>query len=147
MSGIDAVRDYVRQHTERGACRCGKCDAPSDPESHQPDNPHTVSVFFFDVAKRGEPAAEELRELVANAHDGSFNTVDPLDGAEHGYMELGGWIGDQGLAMQFMALCELVGLGKVMQPGLLPIPEPMQQQMAGAGMVSLVAKAEEGGSS
>jgi hypothetical protein len=97
-----------------------------------------VSVYFFEVSAVGEPDAETFRSLIAGAREGHYNHVDPLDGEEHGYMELGGWIGDQGLAMQFMALGALLGLWTIFDPGKLPLPKDLQDQMAGSGMVALL---------
>lgn len=136
---MSELAEYVMKHTVRGACTCGRCmDAPEDPEDHQP-NGHTVDLFFFQVALQGEPDPEELKQLILE-HPGEFHTCDPLDGEEHSYMELGGWIGDQGLAMQFMGLGHLLGLWKVMQPKLLGalVPEGLQQQLAGQGMVTIM---------
>jgi len=62
---------------------------------------------------------------------------------EHSYFELGGWIGDQGLAMQYMALGKILGLWQVMHPGMIlnvndPAQKQLADQMAGAGMVSIL---------
>lgn len=134
---MSKLGEYVMAHTERGACRCGHCcDAPENPEEHQP-NGHTVDLFFFEVSKRGGPDPDQMRELVQE-HEGVHNEVDLFDGGEHGYMELGGWIGDQGLAMQMMGLGALLGLWKVFQPRLLGIPDDLAQTMAGQGMVVIL---------
>lgn len=138
---MSALADYVVQHTERGACQCGKCfDAPDDPAAHQPGG-HTADLYFFQVAKRGEPDAERFRELLRE-HRGVFCECDPTDGQEHGYMELGGWIGDQGLAMQMMGLGALLGVWRLITPKLLPLPKEIQDQLAGAGMVVVVTVPE-----
>lgn len=143
--GISALADYVREHAIRGACRCGKCvDAPSDPDKHQP-NGHTASVFYFDVSANGDPDPDTLRSLISSAREGYYADVDLFDGEEHGYIELGAWIGDQGLALTLIALGHLMGLWTVMHPGLLPIPDDLKAHMAGSGMVAAMplAKAED----
>lgn len=134
---MSALMDYVINHTERGACLCGQCiDAPPDPENHQPQG-HTVDLFFFEVAKRNNPSADTLRQLIKE-HKGEFINVDPLDGNEHNYIELGAWIGDQGLAIELMGLGELLGLWRVFTPKKLPfLPQELQQQMARSGMVTM----------
>lgn len=125
------LTDYVLAHTDRGECRCGKCIP--DPEGH------TADVYFFPVAIRNAPSLDEFKALTA-AHRGEFTECDPFDGKEHSYIELGGWIGDQGLAMQYMGLGALLGAFTLLTPKLLPIPKELQDQMAGAGMVSIQAK-------
>lgn len=130
------IADYVLSHTERGECRCGKCvdrgDAPDPPG-------HTADVFFFPVASSGDPSADTFRALTAS-HGGEFASVDPFDGKEHSYIELGGWIGDQGLALRYMGLGALLGVFQLLTPKMLPISAELQQQMAGMGMVSIQSK-------
>ena len=131
------LAEYVMTHTERGACCCGRCvDAPDDPTAHQPDG-HTADMHFFKVSLRDGPDADTLRELIAS-HQGE---CDPLDGKEHSYMELGGWLGDQGLALQFMGMGSLLGLWNLLTPAtIMPgLPAELAGQMAGAGMVSIQA--------
>lgn len=131
------LADFVIASTERGECGCGLCidrgDKP-DPQGHSVDN------GFFVVAKRGEPSVETFRAL-SRAHTGAFADVDPFDGNEHNYLELGGWIGDQGLALQYMALGALLGVFRLMTPKImLPgIDDALAQQMAGMGMVAIRA--------
>lgn len=132
------LQDYVLAHTVRGECQCGRCvdkgDAP-DPTGH------TVDVHFFKVAAVGDPNADELRSLI-QSHKGEFTDCDPLDGEDHGYMQLGGWMGDQGLAMQFMALCEIVGLGEVRTPArvLAGAPKEVCDMLAESGYVTMIRR-------
>lgn len=57
--------EYVRQHSERGACCCGKCcDAPENPESKQPTG-HTANLEFFEVSAINGPDADVLRDRYA----------------------------------------------------------------------------------
>jgi len=94
-------------------------------------------MVFFEVAKVGDPSAEHLVEMI-KAHRGYFNACDPLDGKEHSYIELGGWIGDQGLAFQLMGLGALLGLWKLLTPYTLlgDNADPNHvQAMAGAGFI------------
>lgn len=130
------IVDYVMSHTDRGECNCGRCLDRGD----KPDpTGHVADVFFFKVAAKSSPTKADFKSL-ARQHKGSYGAVDPFDGKEHSYIELGGWIGDQGVAMQFMGLGALLGLFRLMTPKMLPgLPADLMSQMAGAGMVSIQA--------
>ena len=126
------IQDYVVSHTDRGECKCGKCcDAGS-----KPDPQHSVDMVFFKVATTNDPSAEEYRKLTSE-HKGDYAEVDPFDGKEHSYLELGAWIGDQGLAMQFMALGVSLGLFNLLSPAMLGIEGPEALQMAGMGLLAI----------
>lgn len=101
---------------------------------------HTVDLVFFKVANDpNNPAdAETLRTLIKE-HRGEFNDVDLFDGNKHNYMEVGGWIGDQGLALQLMGLGAILGLWKLITPMSLGITGDNAMQMAGMGMLSILA--------
>lgn len=140
--GILDVAKYVSEHSERGTCRCGKCaDHPGI--DIQPQG-HTADLVFFQVCARNEPDAHAFRALIESAKSGEFCDLDPWDGKEHGYMEVGGWIGDQGLALQFIGLGSILGLWKLMTPKMLPgLPDDLVMQMAGMGMVTIMPPAAE----
>ena len=131
------VAQYVTDHTERGSCRCGLCfDAP--PEATVPEG-HTVSVEFFDVSQKGADKDEYLA-LVRKEFPHW------MDGKEHSYMETGGDIGDQGLAMQAMALGQLLGIWKLLTPSTLfgsVVSAEKKLEMAGAGYISIRSPAPE----
>lgn len=134
------LADYVLQHTERGECKCGKCmDVGSAPD---PAHPHTVNTVFMKIAPRNAPEVEAFRGLT-RTHRGAYCDVDPFDGKEHGYIELGGWLGDQGLALQYMALGTALGVFQMLTPyTLLGLAEgdPLAMQMAGEGYVAIRIK-------
>lgn len=91
---------YVQKYAIRGECQCGKCiDVKEGPEV---DPAHSADLMFFKV--HAAPGADkvELEKLVRDNVKGEFGDVNIFDGAEHSYIELGGWIGDQGLAMQLV---------------------------------------------
>lgn len=105
---------------------------------------NAVNMYFFDVSLVNNPTVEDFIRLT-NEHKAAFANATPLDGAEHGYIELGGWIGDQGVALMYMALGEMLGLWKVMHPGhILDITNPEDKKladlMAGNGMISILGK-------
>ncbi len=127
------VVDYVIGHIERGACKCGECfDAVKNPENKQPKG-HAADLVFFKVKKVNNPNAEEFRELVKKEFPNW------LDGKEHSYLQTGGDIGDQGLALMAMGLGELLGIWELLTPeNMIPfLDKQMKMQMAGAGYVSI----------
>ncbi len=128
--------DYVLAHTERGDCKCGKCcDTTGRPDPQG----HTVDMVFFKVAVKDSPTKEEFVRLTRE-HKGSLGDVDTLDGKEHNYMELGGWIGDQGIAMMYMALGVALGAFDLLSPAILGITGEQAREMAGIGYLAIQAK-------
>lgn len=135
------IAKYVADHTERGECKCGRCiDVGSAPD---PSGPHTVDMIMFKVAAKGEPSADEFRRLTRE-HQGYYAQLNVFDGAEHGYIELGGWIGDQGMALRYMALGAALGVFDLLTPRtILPagtLPEEMIMQAAQNGFVTVRAR-------
>jgi hypothetical protein len=134
---MDILANYVISHTERGECKCGACiDVGNKPDPQR----HTVDMVFFKVARVNGADADEFKRLTTE-HHGHYGEVDPFDGKEHNYMELGGWIGDQGLAMQYMALGVLLGKFKLLSPAMLGMEGPAALQLAGMGLLSIQAEA------
>ena len=123
------------QHTIRGECKCGRCfdagNAP-DPEGH------TADLVFFKVAKDGEPELAEFKRL--SAKEGAFADCDPFDGKEHNFMEIGGWIGSQGLALQYMGLGALLGAFELLTPKtILGFEGEEAMRLAGLGLLAIKA--------
>jgi len=92
---------------------------------------------------------------IAKSVEGEHCNVDVFDGKEHGYMELGGWIGDQQQALIFMALGAHLGVFELRTPAnMLPKMVPadvmasmkpeaidkMVKTLAGRGMISIIKK-------
>ena len=125
------LHEFVMQHTERGACKCGHCiDAPPNPQGNQPKG-HTVNLTFFQVAIVGKPDVDEFRRL-----------AEPyMPQEETSYITLGADLGEQGFAMQLMALGHLLGIWRVRSPDTeMPfLDDEIKQMMAGRGMVSYSA--------
>ena len=136
------LRQYVVENAILGACQCGKCiDALVNPEQHQPDG-HTSDMIFFKVAAGEKAEKEALRALVKANVKGDFCDVDLFDGKEHNYMEVGSWIGDQGLALMLMGLGSVMGLWTLMTPVTMlkfKPDDPLTKQMAEAGFVAIQA--------
>lgn len=139
---MQTLIQYIQVTAERGACRCGRCvDAPAHPETQQPQG-HTANVEFFEVSAKEGADAEALRTLITENKDGVFAVCDLFDGKEHNYLEIGGWIGDQGLALTLMGLGALLGLWKLLTPTSIfgaAIPKEQAMQLAGMGMVAIQA--------
>lgn len=129
------LAEFVYQHTERGACQCGRCaDAPHDAATHQPSG-HTADLCFFKVRAVHHPTAEALHTLV------EAEAPVMLDGREHGYMEVGAIVGDQGLALCLMGLGTLLGEWELMTPrsmlGRFGLDDDALMKFAGQGMVTI----------
>ena len=134
------LQQYVTANAVRGECQCGKCcDKGNKPDP----TGHTADLMFFKVAAKPEANAETLKQLAAN-YAGEFGPCNIFDGQEHSYIEVGGWIGDQSLALMFMGLGHLLGLFDLLTPRtMLPagtLPEELMMQMAGSGLLTVKAK-------
>lgn len=119
--------DYIRQHTEQIAH--GGTD-----------------MAFFRMKAVGEPRAEVLRNWII-AHQGVFGEVNPLDGKEHSYLELGGWVGDQGLALMLMGLGTHLGLWKLNTPKSVLgdlVTDEQAMKLAGGGLVTIQTEKADG---
>jgi hypothetical protein len=136
------IQEYVEKFSERGGCKCGKCMAVNP----RPDPVgHTADTMFFKVAMKEGATAEEFIRL-SKEYPGEFGPCDLFDGKEHNFMEIGGWIGDQGLALRFMGLGNLLGVFDLLTPrsvlgGL--IDDKMAMDLAGKGMVTVQTKKEK----
>jgi hypothetical protein len=100
-------------------------------------------MVFFKVALKDNPNLEEFKRLTAEAKHGDFADVDPFDGKEHNYMELGAWVGDQGLAMLYMALGVRLGAFKLLSPALLGATGPQTLMFAQMGLLAIQANPVE----
>ena len=133
---------FVIDHTIRGECQCGRClDAGSRPDPTD----HVVDMVFFKVGRAGDwsdmPALVEQFRALTESHQGVFVSCDPFFFGERDYMTLGAWIGDQGLALQYMALGVLLGVFALTTPyTLLRLNhgDKLALRMAEAGMVIVV---------
>ncbi len=145
---MSILTKYIVGHCIRGACTCGRCiDAPPDAKNLQP-NGHTVDVQFFKVALKDNTSDKEIikNELIKliKEHKGEFRDIDLFDGKEHNFIEIGGWIGDQGLALMLMGMGELVGIWKVATPNRIAsdFSEETRTMLAQAGYISITFRTE-----
>ena len=114
--------DYLRTN----AIQCAPDEADAD-------------VIFFGVRKGPDATADALKAAMA-AHKGEFCDVNPLDGQEHSYIELGGWVGDQSAALSLIGLGAALGAWKLLTPKTMlgdMCPPDLVLKMAGMGMVSM----------
>ncbi len=131
---MNTLVQYVLDHTERGECKCGRCcDVGNAPD---PVSNHTIDMIFLIVSAKNDPAVEDFTKLTKAYH--SDYGVDPLDGKEHNYMELGGWIGDQGSALQYMALGVSLGVFSLLTgKTILKLDQEASLALAGQGLLSI----------
>jgi hypothetical protein len=87
---MDDLRRYVAGNTQ----------AFEDADTPQ----GAIDVGFFNVVASPDVSPEILRSLVESNFQGDYRNMNPFDGGRHDFMELGAWIGDQGLAIRFIAL-------------------------------------------
>lgn len=100
-----------------------------------------ADVAFFSVGANAEVNAEQLREML-DQHVLPVG-LNLFDGQEHGYIEIGAIIGDQGMALRLMGLGSVLGLWQLLTPkSVLGMDNRSDQgqQMAGMGMLTIVAK-------
>lgn len=141
---MNKLVNFIKENAVRGGCMCDQCrHTPENPEKHQSVSEHIADVVFFNVGLRNISVnKEELKErlmYILYKHEGEFNKVNVFDGKEHNFMELGGWVGDQGLALTLMGLGKLLGVWELLTPdNLMPfLDNEVRKKMAGMGMVSV----------
>ncbi len=105
---------------------------------------HTVDLQFFKVALKNSRLTDSDKEVMKNTliqlikdHKGIYGDIDLFDGNEHNFVEIGGWIGNQGVALELMAMGELLGIWKVITPdGIAPdFSEETRKMLAEAGYI------------
>ena len=141
---MGGLTKYIIDHCIRGTCMCGKCaDAPA--KKFQPDG-HTVDVQFFKVTLKNSRSTDVDKEVIKKnfiqlikGHKGIYSEIDLFDGNEHNFVEIGGWIGNQGVALELMGMGELLGIWKVATPDRLApdFSEETRKMLAGAGYISI----------
>lgn len=102
-----------------------------------------ADLIFFTVWLDNESATnvQALRDAI-KAHSGSFGDCDPFDGKEHNYLELGGWAGDQGAALNLMGIGSLLGFWKLLTPKTMfgdLVTDALAKDLAGSGYVAIRA--------
>ncbi len=128
--------DFITKHSVRGECKCGQCIDRGD----KPDPVgHTADLIFFKVAAKDDPDPNRLKTLVAS-FTSDFSDLNPFDGVEHGYMEIGAWLGSQDLALRFMGLSSILGVANLLTPKtVLKLDGDLAMKMAKQGLVVIQA--------
>lgn len=99
-------------------------------------------MIFFGIKKSQNANKENLIELIKKSK-GVFSQVDLLDKNEHNYLEIGGWIGDQGLALKLMGLGACLNLWYLLTPRSVlgsMCDEALANRLAGAGLITIKYK-------
>lgn len=128
---MSALSEYIKKSVSR-------VPAGSDAKA--------TNVVFFSVLANPDAEAETLRALIAS-HKGPFGDVDVFDGKDHSYIELGGWLGDQGTALDLIGLGTQLKLWTLLSPRTVfkdAMTDELEQQMAGSGYISLQASLARG---
>lgn len=83
-----------------------------------PDNQtenDAIDTHFLKVYMVNSPNVSDFKDLISN-YTGEFTTIDPFDGNEHSYIQLGAYLGSQDLALRFMALGQYLDLWEILTP-------------------------------
>lgn len=122
---------YILGYSERRACTCNACFG-SNPDS---EARHFTLNGFFPVKIVGNPTKEKFTQLAEAAGVWPYNT-------EMSYIQMGAELGDQGLALQAMAMGDLLKAWVMMTPRRILgnlINEQTEKSMLGMGMVTVKA--------
>ncbi|MDO9178673.1 MAG: hypothetical protein Q7U16_10245 [Agitococcus sp.] len=123
MSELSA---YVQQHTRRNA---------------RGTSSEAADLVFFEITLSADASSTELCTLL-RSHKGEFNDVNVFDGQEHGFIELGGWLGDQGIALELIGLGSQLGLWQLLTPKTVlgaDLAVELEADLAEKGLISLIA--------
>lgn len=105
------------------------------------DGTRTADVHFLHVGLAEGASKQEFVAALEAARGsvGEFGGSPPDLPSGPSYIEVGGWLGSQQLALEFAGLCELHGVGNVITPSSIGIADPeVADRMAGMGMVFVV---------
>lgn len=99
----------------------------------------SLDVVFFEVQAKSGARPEMLRKLLLE-HVSTFIDVDVFDGDEHGYIELGAWLGSQEDALALIGLGAQLKLWNLLTPRTVlgaGVAADIEEQLARKGLVSL----------
>lgn len=94
----------------------------------------SIDVGFFHVVVNG--AREDAFIRLTTEHQSDVK-IDPLENQMLSYIDIGAWIGDQGLALQWMAIAKHFGLVDLHTPrSIFPdLSDEENQTMCGKGLI------------
>ena len=105
-----------------------------------------VDVVFFKVAMRVKLTEGELAGSKESVSE-MLKAIDYpyMDDKEHTYIEVGGWLGDQEMALRLFALGELLGLWRVITPKTMfgDLNDEQIKELAGKGLVFMNTMSKE----
>lgn len=113
-------------------------------EKNSLEVPDAVDVGFFNIVlnSAGDITALKLKNAIIRAEEGVHLNVtveDLLNPGGVSYTYLGGWLGDQGLALAFIGLGAALELWDVLLPTSVGVTDgPLVEQMMGMGFVHLL---------
>ena len=95
-----------------------------------------TNLMFFKVSKKDNPDKEDFLKLVKKEYPHW------LDGKEHHYLECGGDMDSQEIALTTMGLGIILEVWDLLTPeSIMPfLPQEMKMEMAGRGMISIKIK-------
>lgn len=127
--GIQALAEIVRENLVQ---------LPNDSEEG-----FDVGFLRFKATEDSTLTAEEFADAIRAAEVGYYGNETPESLVKGpSYVQLGGWIGDQGLAMAFMALGAHLGLWEIITPKFLGVTDEEEiQRMMGLGFIMIAPKA------
>ena len=132
------IMDFMAKHTSPGSCTCGQCIAAPD-EERVPEG-HVVDTMFMKVALTNQDDAD--KETLRKELKSLVEPLGILNGSSHGYITVGGILGDQGTALVLFALGDLLGLWNLitpltLEPELTSGQALAKAQMGHVGMISV----------
>lgn len=119
----------------------------------QPGQLCDADMIFFGVTARNTATHEGLRAAIDGyvAEYPDLGILDLFDGKEHGYIEIGAWADDQGVALILMGLGYALGMWDLLTPrsvlrhfddtpGTGSAKDTLVEKMAGMGYITIKAK-------
>lgn len=109
---------------------------PATPDRGRLVDVHFLNVGFTEAAADRQAFVDAFEAAIAGDGQGEYVALN-LKAFQSGpsYIAIGGWIGDQSLALHLMALVEFHGLGKVITPATLGVEGDAADALAGNGYV------------
>lgn len=150
------LAEYIVEYCIKGSweCTCGKCiDIDSDDNVQNSGRKYgtkTADVQLFkvtfrnlcDISKIEKDIIKENFIQLIKCHEGVNKDIDILDGREHGFIEIGKWIGDRNMALMLMGMGELLDMWEVITPNRVAseFSEETRKMLVDAGCILIKYK-------
>lgn len=123
---------------QQGAIRVVTIDAfPEAPYHGTLVDVHFIEIGFTEAAADRQGFLDALTAAIPTEGEWTNLSLHDFEGGPS-YITIGGWIGDQTLALQFMALCKFHEVGEVITPATIGIEGEQADLLAGRGMVMMM---------